>query len=81
MSEFSDSDLKKYMGVIYLPPENYFSQYVCHNVIPPTWFSMIKEEDTIVKQKAADIGLKLYAPDGRPYTKLELEKMAKYGHV
>lgn len=49
--------------------------------MPPTWFSLIKEEDTIVKQKAADIGLKLYAPDGRPYTKQELDKMTKFGHV
>ena len=81
LSHMNEIQLKPYMNKIFLPPEDFFNNEICMNGVPPNWIKLIRNENTLIKQNVLDTGVKLYHPDGKPYTKLDYERVEKYGHI
>eukprot|EP00347_Sterkiella_histriomuscorum_P024404 403331233 len=84
MSNLSENDLKSYLGLVYLPPENFFPNSIVLNPLPPQWVQMLRNEPNQVFvdiDPSKNAKKKLFHSDGRPYTKMDYYRLQKYGKV
>lgn len=44
------------MASVYLPPENYSSHHLSHNLLPPAWLDLINNDKQLIVQDVGDIG-------------------------